>query len=103
LYYRLHVVPLRSAALRERPEDVPVLIVHFLDRTCKRYRREGVRFTPAAMEVLQKYAWPGNVRELENLVEQVVILTRSAEVGVEDLPEQVRASSAPKSEKPAAP
>jgi DNA-binding NtrC family response regulator len=50
LYYRLHVVPLRSAALRERPEDVPVLIDHFLVRTCKRYRREGVRFTPAAME-----------------------------------------------------
>jgi DNA-binding NtrC family response regulator len=103
LYYRLHVVPLRSPALRDRPEDVPVLIDHFLSRTCERYRREGVRFTSAAIGALQRYSWPGNVRELENLVEQVVILTRSSNVDVEDLPEQVRVPSARDAEKLAAP
>ncbi|MEI7688120.1 MAG: sigma 54-interacting transcriptional regulator, partial [Planctomycetota bacterium] len=90
LYYRLHVVPLRVPPLRDRPEDVPVLIEHFLGRTGKRYRKEGIRFSSAALAALQSYAWPGNVRELENLVEQVVILSRSVVVAVDDLPEQFR-------------
>jgi len=75
LYYRLKVVHLHVPALRERPEDVPVLARHFLSRAAKAFGVPQAQLTPALMEKLTSYAWPGNVRELENAVESAVALS----------------------------
>ena len=74
LYYRLNVLPVRLAPLRERPEDVPVLLRHFLDRGAQRMGSESITITPEALGILTGYAWPGNVRELQNLCERCVAL-----------------------------
>jgi sigma-54 specific flagellar transcriptional regulator A len=85
LYYRLNVFPIDVPALRERPEDVPVLVAHFLAQLA-REQRDSVSITADAMAALQQYGWPGNVRELNNLVERLAILFPGAEVGFGDLP-----------------
>jgi two-component system response regulator AtoC len=94
LYYRLNVVQIRIPPLRDREDDIPVLLEYFLARTRERLRvvRE-LRFTPDAMRALISYAWPGNVREVENLVERAVVLAESSEIGLEALPETVRDGS----------
>ncbi len=74
LFYRLNVVPIVLPALRERREDIPLLIDHFLRRFASRSGQAGLKITPAAVEELQRYDWPGNVRELENLIERLVIM-----------------------------
>jgi DNA-binding NtrC family response regulator len=90
LYYRLRVVPIRVPALRERPEDIPILAEHFLLHYWKRHRDHGAalpRFTPAANRALQSRPWPGNVRELQNAIEHaVVFLEPGAEIEPEDIP-----------------
>jgi two-component system response regulator HydG len=95
LYYRIKVIVLRLPALRERPEDIPDLADHFRKLANERNRREVSGFSPAALEMLQRYAWPGNVRELENVVEQAVVLSRGDVVGVEDLPQEVTGDRGP--------
>ncbi|MBM4398351.1 MAG: sigma-54-dependent Fis family transcriptional regulator, partial [Deltaproteobacteria bacterium] len=96
LFYRLNVVPIRIPPLRERPEDIPALVDHFLKRTCERLHVTRVSGVSAdAMRALMAYAWPGNVRELENLVERAVVLTDAAEIGLEALPEHVREGDDP--------
>jgi transcriptional regulator with PAS, ATPase and Fis domain len=85
LLYRLRVIHLVIPPLRERPEDLRLLIAHFVDQS-----RRGVRFTDAAMRVLERYRWPGNVRELHNVVEQVVWLTESDVIDVDQLPPALR-------------
>ncbi len=75
LYYRLNVVPFYIPPLRERKEDVPVLVNYFVEKFCISNELPGKRISPEAISVLQDYDWPGNVRELENIVERVVILT----------------------------
>lgn len=91
LYYRLNVIPVRLPPLRERFEDVPLLIDYFL----RRYAQENGRFVPKisqeAMFALMHYNWPGNVRELENMVERLVILKHEGEITLADLPERIRA------------
>jgi DNA-binding NtrC family response regulator len=75
LFYRLNVVPLRIPALRERVEDIPLLVAHFIDKVC---HAEGVasrQVAPQAMDLLQSYDWPGNVRQLENTVENAIALS----------------------------
>ncbi|MBP7586799.1 MAG: sigma-54-dependent Fis family transcriptional regulator [Thermoanaerobaculia bacterium] len=81
LFYRLNVVPIRTPALRERLEDVPLLVEHFARRFCEanNYRRK--RFAPEAMELLQMLPFKGNVRELRNLVERLLILTPGDTIG----------------------
>lgn len=76
LYYRLHVVPIYIPPLRERKEDIPLLIQHFLKMYGKREGKEGLTVSEKAMEVLMDYDWPGNIRELENAVERAVILAK---------------------------
>ena len=92
LFYRLSVYPLRLPPLRERKEDIPLLLEHFLAR----YNRErGIRiagFTPAALRVVEAYPWPGNVRELQNMVEWVTITCKGAQVDVDNLPSYLKAS-----------
>ena len=85
LYYRLAVVPLRIPPLRERRDDIPVLVEHFLKRACERNRQMLKTVTPAAMQLLLQAPWPGNVRELEHTVERAVVLTSGLEIPPESL------------------
>jgi two-component system response regulator AtoC len=86
LFYRLNVVPIHVPPLRERQEDIPLLIENFLARYNNAFRRHVQGFTTAALAVLCDYHWPGNVRELENVVERLVAISSSGMLGIEDLP-----------------
>ena len=86
LFYRLNVIPFELPPLRERIEDVPLLIEHFNARFSGAYSRKQKRFEPDAIESLQSYSWPGNVRELRNTVERVVIMHPRMKVAASDLP-----------------
>ncbi len=94
LYYRLKVVTLRIPPLKERPEDIPLLTSHFLEIFARENGRDGMRFTADAMRAIVAAPWEGNVRELRNLVESLVVLTPSAEIGVADLPDEYRGDAA---------
>ena len=85
LFYRLNVVPIQIPALRERREDVPMLISHFCERMANGQGVVPKRFSPSAVERLQGLPWPGNVRELRNTVERLLILSTSPEVGPDDV------------------
>jgi DNA-binding NtrC family response regulator len=93
LYYRLAVVGIALPALHERPEDVPLLIEHFLAATCERLRRERRTLAPAAYRALLAHAWPGNVRELEHAIEQAVALSSGTTIELDDLPTAVRGAA----------
>ncbi len=95
LYYRINVIPISLPPLRQRKEDIPLLIKHFLD---KKSAAEGVppkSITPEAMEVLSCYEWPGNVREMENLIEQMVTLSSSQQIDLDDIPLAIRRRRGP--------
>jgi DNA-binding NtrC family response regulator len=85
LYYRLGVVVIHLPPLRERREDIPLLVERFLDAACAKAGRR-VEITPAAMEALTAHAWPGNVRELENTIERLVVFCRGSRIDAVDLP-----------------
>jgi len=87
LYYRLKVVPFRVPALRERPEDIPVLVQHFIDLFYRKEGREPKHFVPEALEVLKRYHWPGNVRELRNIIERILIMTSGRTITCDDIPD----------------
>jgi two-component system response regulator AtoC len=91
LFYRLNVVPVTLPTLRQRSGDIPLLVAHFLEK----FNAGNKRINPAAMEALVKYPWPGNIRELENTIERIVILSHGDELGVADLPAEVRAGVSP--------
>jgi len=74
LYYRLNVVTISVPPLRERREEIPLLVSYFLRKFCQQYEREAPRIAPETMRLLQDYAWPGNVRELENMIKRLVVL-----------------------------
>ncbi len=93
LYFRINVVALQIPPLRERPEDIPLLIDIFLDRFNRTYGKKIRGFSAEAMHVVLTHDFPGNVRELLHLVEQTVILCRSGEIGIEHLPPAFVASS----------
>jgi DNA-binding NtrC family response regulator len=90
LYYRLAVIPVHLPPLRERPEDIPLLARHFLDRFSSRIAKRIEGIDPAAAELLKSYPWPGNVRELENTIERGVALCRGPRLLPEDFPERLR-------------
>ncbi|RIK94752.1 MAG: sigma-54-dependent Fis family transcriptional regulator [Burkholderiales bacterium] len=86
LYYRLNVYPVVVPPLRERPEDIPELVRHFVDRSCARHGKHVLGVTDRALHALRQYAWPGNVRELENVIERGVILAaQGAHIDLDDL------------------
>jgi two-component system, NtrC family, response regulator AtoC len=89
LFYRLNVVPVTLPPLRARTSDVPLLVAHFLEK----YKAGAKKISPDAMEALVNYQWPGNIRELENTIERIVILSHGDELGVEDLPLEIRMNS----------
>src|SRR3989441_11146153 len=90
LFHRLNVIHLQIPPLRDRREDVPLLLAHFLDRYCQENSKPLRQFTPAAMRLLMDYDWPGNVRELENVVERAVVLSTEERVDADLLPESIR-------------
>lgn len=93
LYYRLDVISVHLPALRHRREDIPILIGHFLHEHRVRHPQSPVqRVSPEVMQRLLDYEWPGNVRELSHVLERLVVLGRSEEVGVSDLPSTLRPS-----------
>ena len=74
LYYRLNVLPLHVPPLRERIEDIPLLVDHFLTFFCRQEGRDRKHLSKEALSIFQGYAWPGNVRELKNIIERLVIM-----------------------------
>ena len=96
LYYRLKVVSIFVPALRDRREDIPLLVHHFLQQTCATHGKAVDGITRSAVELLQRYDWPGNVRELRNIVEGMVVMARGAKaLDVDSVPPHVRASTQP--------
>jgi DNA-binding NtrC family response regulator len=90
LYHRLNVISIQLPPLRDRKEDVPLLVDRFLVQFCEENGKPPRRFTNAAMKLLMDYEWPGNVRELENVVERAVVLSTQEAVDSDLLPETVR-------------
>jgi DNA-binding NtrC family response regulator len=100
LYYRLNVINILLPPLRERKEDIPLLVEHFFDKYCRENEKyldqagdSVLRFEPEAMQILMDHNWPGNVRELENVVERAVVLASQAVVPVDVLPEHLLQAS----------
>jgi DNA-binding NtrC family response regulator len=89
LFYRLNVISITLPPLRERREDIPLLLDHFLVRFSEENGRSGLHFSPDALKLLMDYGWPGNVRELENAVERAVVLSSNSTLGPSLLPEQI--------------
>ena len=92
LLYRLNVIPIELPALRHRRSDIPELVRHFMTRANQRRGRKITGIDPRAMELMVGYDWPGNVRQLENAIERMVLLKGEGELGIEDLPEKLRAA-----------
>lgn len=85
LFYRLNVIPIRVPSLRERKEDIPLLVEHFLSLIAAEYGKPPKRVSEDAMELLIRYDWPGNVRELKNLIERLVIMSEKDFITARDL------------------
>lgn len=85
LFYRLSVVPLHIPPLRERKEDISLLLDHFIAKYNVKARKSIVQLSPAAKKALQEYDWPGNIRELENTIERAVVLSQNERIELEDL------------------
>lgn len=87
LYYRLNVVPFRMPMLRERGDDIPMLVEHFVSLFYRKEGRAPKRFHPEALEVFKQYDWPGNVRELRNIIERILIMAPGQTITREDIPD----------------
>lgn len=90
LYYRLNVVSMMLPPLRDRREDVPALVQHFVEHYCREMSRPAMGIEPEVLSCLQTYTWPGNVRELQNVIERAVALSQGIAITVSDLPAEVR-------------
>jgi DNA-binding NtrC family response regulator len=90
LFYRLNVVQIDIPPLRQRREDIPLMVRHFVEQFCTENDKPLLRVTREAMEILVSYDWPGNVRELQNCIERTVVLAQGREIRPEDLPPRVR-------------
>jgi len=94
LFYRLNVLTVALPPLRERREDIALLVAHFIDEFNKKLGAKVKAVTPEAQRVLLEYPWPGNVRELENAIERAMVLAEGETLGVDDLPERIRGGGA---------
>src|SRR3990172_7113712 len=94
LYYRLNVIPFHVPPLRERREDIPLFVRHFLKEFSREAAKEVPDINEKAIEILLNYDWPGNVRELRNLMERLVIMTSSRVIAPQDIPSYIRGSAA---------
>lgn len=89
LFYRLSVVSINLPPLRNREEDIPLLLRHYLDYFAKENGKSQMEFEPEAVDLLKKYNWPGNIRELRNVIENIVVLSKKSVISKEDLPEKI--------------
>jgi DNA-binding NtrC family response regulator len=92
LYYRLNVITLQLPPLRERREDIPLLVAHFLRKYAEQNRKEVTAVQQQTLQRLQAYDWPGNVRELENVIERAVVLAQGSTIGLAELPDHLQAT-----------
>lgn len=92
-YYRLNIISFEMPPLRERKEDLPLFVSHFLNKFNGQMGKKVLNVSPEVMKVFETYSWPGNVRELENVIERAVAITDSGVIGLESLPEDVLASA----------
>jgi DNA-binding NtrC family response regulator len=90
LFYRLHVIAIHLPALRDRKDDIPLLVQHFLEKYGVENARPNLEFAPEALDLLMDHDWPGNVRELENVIERAVVLSAGSRIGPDLIPENVR-------------
>ena len=96
LFYRLNVIPVRLPPLRDRKEDIPLLVQHFLQKYCAEANRPAMSVSQAAMRALMAYAWPGNIRQLENAVERAVALSGGrTQIEASDLPPEIQQAFEP--------
>jgi two-component system nitrogen regulation response regulator NtrX len=95
LFYRLNVVPFRVPTLKERRDDIPLLVGHFLEMFCLREGRERKIILPEALAMMMNYEWPGNVRELKNIIERLVIMTPGGTIAVNHMPDSILAVETP--------
>jgi two-component system, NtrC family, nitrogen regulation response regulator NtrX len=93
LYFRLAVIPIQVPPLRDRPEDIPLLVRHYLDYFARENNVRPKRISQGALETMQRYRWKGNIRELSNTVERLMIMTAGETIDVSDLPEIVRSGA----------
>lgn len=96
LYYRLNVVPIRLPPLRERREDIDLLVKYFLTEFNKKLKKGITGITPETLNALKNYSWPGNIRQLENALERMILMCETSFLGLEDLPEEILACMPPK-------
>jgi DNA-binding NtrC family response regulator len=90
LYYRLHVINIYLPPLRERKDDIPPLAQHFVEKYGEENNKADIELKPEALDLLMEYNWPGNVRELENVIERAVVLSPTATIGADLIPDHVR-------------
>ncbi len=90
LYYRLHVVPINLPPLKDRHEDIPLLIKHFLEIYNREYNRKVRDVSPTVFNLLLQYSWPGNVRELEHVIEHSILMTKGDAIQEENLPDKLK-------------
>jgi two-component system response regulator PilR (NtrC family) len=95
LFYRLHVISIVLPPLRERKEDIPLLVQHFVEKYAEENGRTPLNVQPEAVDMLMEYDWPGNVRELENVIERAVVLSPGRMLGPDLIPENVRRAPRP--------
>ncbi len=98
LYYRLSMVELTVPPLRDRPEDIPLLARHFVQKFSREFGKAIVGLTPRAIIVLQRHSWPGNVRELEHVIGRACMLSENATIDACDLPQELTQKTAPSKE-----
>jgi len=89
LFYRLNVMTIHLPPLRERKDDIPILVDHFLRKYSQKLQKSIDRMEPEVMRLLMNYEWPGNVRELENIIERAIVLAESSTLNTEDIPEEL--------------
>ncbi|EAT16204.1 sigma-54 dependent transcriptional regulator [Desulfuromonas acetoxidans] len=95
LFYRLNVIPITLPPLRQRSEDIALLVRHFLQKSCRYMNRSLMPMESAALQVLENYDWPGNVRELENVIERTVALSDGPQITLQDLPPHITGKHTP--------
>ena len=96
LYYRLNVVPIEVPALRERKEDIPLLVEHFIDKISRKVGKQVTDISQKAINILLEYHWPGNIRQLENAIEYAIIRCQGSQIRVQDLPLEIRSQKVEK-------
>lgn len=90
LYFRINIVPIKLPPLRERREDIPLLVNSFLDDASQRHGQPEVHLSKDVYRYFHQYPWPGNVRELKNTIERLIVLSSGGEITADDLPDEIK-------------